>query len=108
MPEYLSIETPARHFLPSLALRDEFFFLPLAISTPSQVFLPRRDDPGAKHGTGQHGINATKRVHDRLQPDLEHVVEELANGLFRLRAGGVVCDRGAAATAGCGRGRGWA
>lgn len=75
--------------------------------TPSQIFLASCQHPGPKHRTAERGIHAAKRVHDRLQPDLEDVSEKLADGFFRLGAGGIV-GNGRAAAGGRRRGRGLA
>lgn len=77
-------------------------------SPPSQILLPRRHNPRPEDRTAHLHIDLVERVHDRLDPVLVDLREELLDRLLGLRRCWVRSDGRARARGrrGCGlRGR---
>ena len=56
----------------------------------SKVFLRSRSDPASKHRTRDRLVEIVKRIHDRLQPRIVHINEEVLDSLLGRRGSGII------------------
>jgi hypothetical protein len=68
--------------------------------TRSKILLRSRRDPLPKHGVQHRHVGRVERVHDRLDPHVVHVEEEVLDGVLGGGRGGVeACEGGVCARA---------